>query len=76
MFHKVDFQFQDRIFEYTKRQQIIYVLIKYLHDEEGFGYTKISQWLNQSGIKTLRGKKWLSSSVISVLTTNSEISTI
>ena len=36
--------------EYTKRQQVIYVLIKYLHDEEGFGYRKISQWLNNSGI--------------------------
>ena len=67
MFHKVDFQFQDRIFEYTKRQQIIYVLIKHLHDEEGFGYRKISKWLNQSGIKTHRGKKWFSSLVISVL---------
>ena len=32
--------------EYTKRQQIIYVLIKDLHDEEGGGFRKISQWLN------------------------------
>ena len=53
--------------EYTKRQQIIYVLIHHLHDREGWGYRKISQWLNQSGIKTLRGKNWFSSSVISVL---------
>jgi hypothetical protein len=53
--------------EYTKRQQIIYVLIQYLHDREGWGYQKISQWLNQSGVKTLRGKNWFSSSVISVL---------
>ena len=53
--------------EYTKRQQIIYVLIQHLHDREGFGYRKISQWLNQSGIKTLRGKNWFSSSVVSVL---------
>ena len=53
--------------EYTKRQQIIYLLIHYLHDREGWGYRKISNWLNQSGIKTLRGKKWFSSSVISVL---------
>jgi len=53
--------------EYTKRQQIIYVLIKHLYDIEGWGYRKISQWLNQSGIKTLRGKNWFSSSVISVL---------
>ena len=53
--------------EYTKRQQIIYLLIHHLHDREGWGYRKISQWLNQTGIKTLRGKKWFSSSVISVL---------
>ena len=53
--------------EYTKRQQIIYVLIKHLYDIEGWGYRKISQWLNQSGIKTLRGKNWFTSSVISVL---------
>jgi len=53
--------------EYTKRQQVIYVLIQHLHDKEGFGYRKISQWLNRSGIKTHRGKKWFNSSVISVL---------
>jgi hypothetical protein len=53
--------------EYTKRQQIIYLLIHHLHDREEWGYKKISQWLNQSGIKTLRGKNWFSSSVISVL---------
>ena len=53
--------------EYTKRQQIIYVLIQHLHDREGWGYRKISKWLNQSGIKTHRGKKWFNSSVISVL---------
>ncbi|MBT3737803.1 MAG: hypothetical protein HOG33_01785 [Candidatus Marinimicrobia bacterium] len=53
--------------EYTKRQQIIYVLIKHLHVEEGFGYRKISKWFNKSEIKTHRGKKWFNSSVISVL---------
>jgi len=53
--------------KYTKRQQIIYLLIHHLHDREEWGYKKISQWLNQSGIKTLRGKNWFSSSVISVL---------
>ena len=41
-----------------------YVLIKHLHDIEGWGYRKISKWLNQSGIKTYRGKNWFSSSVI------------
>ena len=65
----IEFQSNKLIYhkEYTKRQQIIYVLIKHLHDEEGFGYRKISQWLNQSGIKTHRSKKWFNSSVISVL---------
>jgi hypothetical protein len=53
--------------EYTKRQQIIYVLIKHLHDIKGWSFRKISNWLNQSGIKTHTGRKWFSSSVISVL---------
>ena len=53
--------------EYTKRQQIIYVLISHLHNIERWGYRKISKWLHQSGIKTHRGKNWFSSSVISVL---------
>jgi hypothetical protein len=65
----MEFQSNQLIYqkEYTKRQQIIYVLIQHLHDIEGWGYRKISKWLNQSGIKTLRGKNWFSSSVISVL---------
>ena len=65
----IEFQSNQLIYqkEYTKRQQIIYVLINHLHDREGWGYRKISHWLNQSGIKTHRGKNWFSSSVISVL---------
>jgi hypothetical protein len=65
----MEFQSNQLIYqkEYTKRQQIIYLLIHHLHDKEGWGYRKISNWLNQSGIKTLRGKNWFSSSVISVL---------
>ncbi|MBT7014508.1 MAG: hypothetical protein HN962_06225, partial [Actinobacteria bacterium] len=53
--------------EYTKRQQIIYVLIQHLHVREGWGYRKVLKWLNQSEIKTHRGKNWFNSSVISVL---------
>ena len=55
----IEFQSNKLIYqkEYTKRQQIIYVLIKYLHDKEGFSYRNISKWLNKSGIKTHRGKK-------------------
>ena len=65
----IEFQSNKLIYqkEYTKRQQIIYLLIHHLHEREGWGYRKISKWLNQSGIKTLRGKNWFSSSVISVL---------
>ena len=62
----MEFQSNQLIYqkEYTKRQQIIYLLIHHLHNREGWGYRKISQWLNQTGIKTLRGKNWFSSSVI------------
>jgi hypothetical protein len=65
----MEFQSNQLIYqkEYTKRQQIIYLLISHLHDREGWGYQKISNWLNQSSILSHRGKKWFSSSVISVL---------
>ena len=65
----IEFQSNNLIYqkEYTKREQIIYFLIKHLHDRGSFDYQKISQWLNKSGIKTYRGKKWFNSSVISVL---------
>ena len=55
----MEFQSNQLIYqkEYTKRQQIVYVLIQHLHDREGWGYRKISKWLNQSGIKTHRGHK-------------------
>ena len=65
----MEFQSNQLIYqkEYTKRQQIIYLLIHHLHEREGWGYRKISQWLNKSSILTHTGKKWFSSSVISVL---------
>ena len=49
----MEFQSNQLIYqkEYTKRQQIICVLIHHLHDREGWGFRKISQWLNQSGQK-------------------------
>jgi len=53
--------------KYTKRQQVIYLLIHQLHESEGWCYRKISQWLNKSSILTHTGKNWFSSSVISVL---------
>ena len=40
--------------KYSKKQQITYQLIKYLHDVEGLGYRKISQKMNQWGIPTHR----------------------
>ena len=46
---------------------MVYLLIKYLHEEEGLGYRKISQKLNSWGIKTHRGKEWFNTSVFSVL---------
>jgi len=65
----MEFQSNQLIYqkEYTKRQQIIYVLIHHLHNIEGWEYRKISKWLNQSSILTHTGKNWFSSSVISVL---------
>ena len=53
--------------KYTKKQEIVYQLIRYLHEEKGMGYRKISDWLNRSGISTNRGKKWFNNSVHSVL---------
>jgi hypothetical protein len=53
--------------KYTKKQQSTYKLIKYLHEEEGLGYRKISQKLNSWGIKTQRNKQWSNNSVFSVL---------
>ena len=65
----MEFQSNQLIYqkEYTKRQQIIYLLIHHLHEREGWSYRKISNWLNKSSILTHTGKNWFSSSVISVL---------
>ena len=53
--------------EYSKRQGIVYQLIKHLHEGEELGYRKISQKLNSWGVKTQRGKEWFNTSVSSVL---------
>ena len=45
----MEFQSNQLIYqkEYTKRQQIIYLLIHHLQDREGWGYRKISKmWVN------------------------------
>jgi hypothetical protein len=54
-------------FKYSKKQELLYQLIRYLHKVEGLGYRKISYKLNEWGIKTPRGKKWYPQSVHSVL---------
>jgi hypothetical protein len=58
-------QFVEAIRELDNRSFIFWLNISTI--KGGFGYRKISQWMNQSGIKTHRGKKWFSSLVISVL---------
>lgn len=52
-----------------KRQIAIHKLISYMKYEKGWGYKRITHWLNRSGIKTHRGKTWseTGSSVHSVI---------
>ena len=52
--------------EYTEQQHQNYELIKSLHDG-GMGYRKIAQYLNEQGIKTVRGNTWKNAQVFSVL---------
>ena len=53
--------------KYSKRQECLYQLIKYLHDERQMGYRKISHFLNRVNIKTQRNKTFSNSSVHSIL---------
>ena len=52
---------------YTKKQQITYQLIKFLHDVEGLGYRKISHHLNGRGYKSVRGKIFKNGHIQSIL---------
>ena len=52
---------------YSKRQECLHTLIKYLHDERGMGYRKISHFLNSVRIRTQRNKTFSNSSVHSIL---------
>ena len=52
--------------EYTEQQHQNYELIKSLHDG-GMGYRKIADYLNEQGIKTVRGNTWKNTQVFSVL---------
>lgn len=58
--------------KYKKRQEIIYQFIKFLKDSEKLGYRRISQRLNNWGIKTERGNSWTNSMVYSVLKRRTE----
>ena len=53
--------------KYSSRQTKLLNLITYLHEQKGMGYRKIASYLNESGIKTQRGKTFSNSSVHSVL---------
>ena len=53
--------------EYSDRQFMVYKIIRYLHQEVGLGYRKISTFMNSWGIKTDRGKEWKNTHVYSVL---------
>ena len=53
--------------KYSKKQELLYQLIRYLHEKEGIGYRKISYKFNSWGIKTQRGKQWSNTSVFSIL---------
>ena len=66
---EIELESNDLTFEriYSKRQLSVYQLIKYLHEEKGLGYRKISNKLNSWGIKTERGNIWFNTSVHSVL---------
>ena len=54
-------------YEYSDRQFMVYKIIRYLHQEVGLGYRKISTFMNSWGIKTDRGKEWKNNHVYSVL---------
>ena len=51
---------------WTEEQKCNHDLIKSIHDS-GLGYRKIAYYLNEKGIKTVRGNTWNNSQVFSVL---------
>ena len=53
--------------KYKVRQEILHKLIHHLRDKEGLGYRRICHKLNDWGIKTERGNRWMPQSVFSVL---------
>ena len=55
------------LLKYSKRQECLYHLVKYLHDERELGYRKISHFFNSVNIKTIRNKRFSNSHVHSIL---------
>ena len=51
---------------WSESQQEIHDQIKTLHDE-GLGYRKIAQWLNENEYQTPRGKRFFNNHVHSIL---------
>ena len=50
---------------YSDYQSELHDIIQNLHDE-GLGYRKIAQWLNERGYTTLRGKRFFNTHVFSI----------
>jgi len=51
---------------YSNYQSELHDLIQRLHDE-GMGYRRIAQWLNENGYQTPRGKRFFNTHVFSIL---------
>ena len=51
---------------YSDYQSELHDLIQRLHDE-GMGYRKIAEWLNEHGYKTLRGRGFFNTHFFSIL---------
>jgi len=52
--------------KYTPEQEQTHSLIKSLHDD-GMGYRKIAEYLNQRRVRIIKGNKWFYTQVYSVL---------
>ncbi|MAI55734.1 MAG: hypothetical protein CMP93_00610 [Gammaproteobacteria bacterium] len=58
--------------KYKLRQDTLYKLIHHLKESEGQRYRKIAYKLNSWGVRSERGKRWVSASVHSVLKKRAE----
>ena len=54
------------VYPYSDYQTKLHDIIQNLHDE-GLGYRKIAQWLNENGYQTPRGKRFFNTHVFSIL---------